>query len=248
MFVKTVLEWSYTPPDTFEALYVFPSQDFELRIDGGLASVTFKQPRQQVDATERLEVESIVRLAFRGLQAMTHQCIEVTGEKVCQYDAEGQLYEFIFDSGTVCGGSAISIDTIEYTDGNITHDSRAERIQKNHGFVSRVLNHALNDGLLCFLLNSYAAAINDPGNEFLYLCEIREALIVRFGNQTAAQKSLGISKKLWSDFGGITNNEPVDQSRHRGLFIYINRRPATIEELREARRTAQEMIENTLLP
>lgn len=243
MFVKTVLEWSYTPPGIFEAPYVFPSQDFELRIESGLASATFNQPRQQVDQIEKLEIERFVRLAFRGLEAITHQHIEITGDKVYQYDAEGQRHEFIFLSGAICGGSALSGDiVVRDKDGTIICDSRAERIQKKHEFVTCVLNHAPDDGLLRLLLKSYAAAISDPANEFVHLYEIRDALKAHFGGEVKAKKVLDFSDARWSKLGRLANNEAVEQSRHRGSFINSTR-SATIEELTEARQIAQEMIE-----
>jgi hypothetical protein len=244
MFIKTVLEWSYAPTDAFEAPYTFTSQDFELYINNGVASITFNQARQQLNETERLTFENIVRIAIRGIQAVTHKYIELSGSILHQYDSGGKQHTFIGCKAAIASSSATIEDIIIHDqDGNITYDSRAEQIQKNHEFVTNVLSHAPQDGLLCLLLNSYSASINDPSNEFLYLFEIRDALSTHFGSKKKTKEALGISENLWNRLGNLANHEPLEQSRHRGLHT-SGMRCATLEESAEARQIARQMIES----
>jgi hypothetical protein len=58
--------------------------------------------------------------------------------------------------------------------------------------------------------------VRDPDNEFVHLYEIGDAIAKHLGGQNAAEKMLRIDHHDWSRFGDLTNNQPLQQSRHRG--------------------------------
>jgi len=99
-----------------------------------------------------------------------------------------------------------------------------------------------NDDVLKSLLNSYNAAVREPNDELVHLYEIRDALVLKFGNQNTTKSALGISKEDWSCFGDVTNKASIQQGRHRGRSGGALR-DATDDELFKARRIAGTMIE-----
>jgi hypothetical protein len=126
--------------------------------------------------------------------------------------------------------------------GNITFDSRAERIAKHRSLAKQIALHRSTDRVLASLLASQSKGVRDPENELVYLYEIRDALCSRFGGEASARDQLGVSREAWSRFGRLCNDEPLRQGRHRGKATG-DLRHATEAELAEARRIAREMIE-----
>ncbi len=92
------------------------------------------------------------------------------------------------------------------------------------------------------MLRSYRAAVSDPQDELIHLFEIRDTLADRFGSQEEAIRKLPVSKTKWSRLGVLCNVLPLQEGRHRGRFG-VEIRPATEEELAEARSLATELIQ-----
>jgi hypothetical protein len=85
----------------------------------------------------------------------------------------------------------------------------------------------------------------NPDNELVYLYEIRDALGARFGDEMKTRAALGVSGADWKRLGGLCNDEPLRQGRHRGKKGTALR-DATHGELEEARTIARSMIEKYL--
>jgi hypothetical protein len=92
------------------------------------------------------------------------------------------------------------------------------------------------------LLASYRTAVHDPANELVHLYEIRDALAKHFRSEPAARKQLGITEANWKRLGVLANREPLEQGRHRGQHP-LGRRPASQQELEEARAIVRRLIE-----
>lgn len=115
------------------------------------------------------------------------------------------------------------------------------REQREKKFFERTMLACRRDPLSSHLMDSYKAAVNEPGNELVRLYEIRDALANHYGGEHEAKKRLNISRKNWSRFGAICNDEPLRQGRHNGRHIK-NLRDTRAEELHEARELTKEFI------
>ena len=94
--------------------------------------------------------------------------------------------------------------------------------------------------MLRSLFESYSSAVDDPGDEFTHLYEIRDALSSHYG-KADARRALGISKTESEPLRVSHEPRPVDQSRHRGKHR-MDAGAATNEELADARRLVREWI------
>jgi len=86
--------------------------------------------------------------------------------------------------------------------------------------------------------------VDDPGNELIHLYEIFEALSKHFGAQEKARHCLHFTKAEWQclkRLGQLANDEPLEQGRHRGRHPML--RPASPQELAEARTIAKKLVE-----
>lgn len=91
------------------------------------------------------------------------------------------------------------------------------------------------------LFVSYSKSVDDPDNEFFRLYEVRDALVLHYGGKWPTLRALNISEADWQRFGFLTNEEQLEQSRHRGKHLQGGR-PATGEELDEVRKLVRQWI------
>ena len=138
--------------------------------------------------------------------------------------------------------SAGSVDFI-HTDasGAVVRNTKAERVAANRSEMEAVADKPTTNSVLAKMLESLATALNEPEGEFVRLYEIRDAIATHFGSDGEAKKRLGIGSGDWSRFGGLANNTPVIEGRHRGEHPN-GLRPATAEERETMRRLAKEWI------
>jgi hypothetical protein len=93
------------------------------------------------------------------------------------------------------------------------------------------------------MFQGLVGAMDDPANELVYLYEVRDAAAKHFQKATLAQKALGLSKSDWSRLGGLANDLPLKEGRHRGRMAG-SLRNATETELGEARGIARYVVES----
>lgn len=240
---KTVLEWDYSPAEAFEEPFQFSTPDHDLIIGDGKVTITLAEARAAVPPAERMSLESLVRMAVQAAEALSHRKVELDGPRILQYENEKLVLQAVQAGVATLTITGVPADVIERdAAGNIIRDTRAERIRGAQKFIEDCLRHGSRDGLLLTVLSSYHYAIADPSNEFVYLYEIRDAFKARYGSDDAAKSALGISSRDWSEFGKLTNVEPVVQGRHRGVHGSRSLRPATVEELGRVREIARRMI------
>lgn len=121
-------------------------------------------------------------------------------------------------------------------------DTRAARIASETAFLDAFASAVDKEPLLRSLLESYSRAVGDPANELVHLYEVRDALSKYYRGERNARSALEIVAGEWDRLGRLANAEPVDQSRHRGKHTG-GPRPATAEELAEARAIVKSWIE-----
>jgi hypothetical protein len=233
------LEWSYTPADFFEAPVDYSGSSYTVHIESGrvVATFTSDQPDSVFpDVHEELEAR------FLGAQVVRNRSFQLSGYNARRTRPDGTAVVGV--SASITAGACLdSVDFIlRDAAGNITFDSKAERIKATEEF-GRLASKHQNDPVAQALLKSYSAAMNDPSNELTHLYEIRDALKDKFGRkETKARSALGISRENWKRLGKLADYAPLRQGRHRGKHIG-QLRDATEAELAEARAIARDMIE-----
>jgi hypothetical protein len=239
---KTVLEWPYHPADFFEASYRQTAPGYDILVDAGIVAVTLSCPQDPISETLKSQIASKVEAILRIRQLQTHRQYQLENHRTRQSQSNGTASVSIAISGVSVICKAGTADVI-VTDaaGNLVHDSKAERIAADTRFIDELSPKVCRSSLLESLLRSYGAAVNDSADELTHLYEIRDALARHYGGKRKARKNLNIPNPDWNRLGYLADVAPLAQSRHRGKHL-ASMRPATHEELEEARQIARRLI------
>lgn len=242
MAVRTELEWSYKPKDFFEGRFVLGLLDGELTADDGKAVLTLTSPTDPILASGLQKFKDEVSNVFEVRQLLKHRPFELNGPNIIQHLPEGGRSTSVAMAGVSCIVKARCPDIVTRdADGNITSDTKADRLESEMNMMNSLLPKALTSPILLGMLRSYGQAVRDPRNELVHLYEIRDAIANLYGGENGAKTALGINPSDWSTLGGLANHEPLREGRHRGKKI-DELRSATQEELAEARRIAFNLI------
>lgn len=235
---RTELEWKYEPTDFFEAPYQYAEIDFELKIDSGRAKAMLTAP---TPSDREARVRSLVKSLFLIRQLQVHRNYTLEGPTISRYSS-GHKNVVIEVGSAVMTLTSGSVDfIIQDPAGNVVRDSKAERIADDTSLLNLLAPKLQLSATLRNLMASYSKAVADPADEFVHLYEIRDAISHYYGSEHAAHQALGISKNKWQRLGFLANVEPLEQSRHRGIHLQ-GHRPATSQELDEARKLVREWI------
>ena len=235
---KVTLEWRFTPENFFEVL-------FEHKVERCTFDIKDGKVIADVSAIEEKEYTSIhdeLNGFFLGAQLIGHQRYTLSNFDIIRACPDGSRSIALSIRGVVEAVTLVEKPDLVITDGqgNVEHDSRAERIQDRREFAALAAKHR-NDPIAVAVLKSYRAAVEEPRIELIRLYEIRDALAKHYGGEGDARKVLGISKNDWSRLGYLANEAPLNQGRHRGKKVG-ELRDATDAELNEARKIAHAMI------
>jgi hypothetical protein len=238
---KTELQFPYSPPDFFEAQYTIDTDEYTLTAENGLVRVTLRVPNDPIDSDLQNRVIKHVEGLFRIRQLLGHKPFKLNDPSAYQHHSGGTRSISV----TAQGGEFLSLVgqcdfVVRDASGEITQDTKAERIQADTEFVNAVMPKLVNSPTLVALLESYNAAVNDPSNELVHLYEIRDALAKYYGGEVEARKKLGVSEKQWKWLGALANLALLQEGRHRGK--HSKRRRATPAELDEARKIVRGWI------
>jgi hypothetical protein len=241
----TTVEFTYTPANFLESPITQSRSDYDLEVSEGSAKATLAAVQDPVPdeliAAIRAHVDSILG----ARQLLTHQPYELDERpRTAQIKSDGNRNVSLHMGVNTLIVEGYAPDrVVKDATGNVIQDTRAERIVEHQAFITRFSEAAMKDPLVGELRKSYTAAVNDPSNELIHLYEIREALKKRYGNdERAARQGLGMTTAEWKVLGRLGDAVPIKQSRHRGAYVGALR-PATQEELRDARAAARRLIE-----
>ena len=242
-----IIEWTYTPNDYFEESFSISQQECEVEIGQGKvqAKVETVSYHEACAISDKLHDSLLSR--FLAAQVVKHFSFSLSKSHICRQYADGHKDLFVSVSGVIGVSVSVSQPDIIITDqnGNVTSDTRRERINSIQRLGDLADKFRGTDLTADAVLRSYQAAVNDPGNELIHLYEIRDALNERFKKEKAARKALGITHLDWKRLGELANSEPLRQGRHRGENVG-NLRDATESELDEARKIARAFIQKYL--
>ncbi|WP_169981109.1 hypothetical protein [Tautonia rosea] len=237
---RLVLEGSYTPGDYFEGPVSLRGAGYTLTIDDGSIVATIDLPDPHVGQALRPEIEQAIGRVFDAQQVMTCRPHERTRLGMTRHHPDGRKDVWVLAESIIAITSVHPIDfRVTNAEGQITCDSRAERLDARRQFREQCVRHA-GDPTLSKLLASLTRSVDDPPNALVHLYEVRDALKDHFDGEQEARPRLGITRADWSYLGKISNDEPVREGRHRGLHCEL--RPASEDELERARSIARQMI------
>ena len=231
------LEWSYTPADFFEAPVDYAAPNYTVHIENGRVVAAFAT--DQPDGVFP-SVHDELEARFLGAQPFRNKPFQLSGYGTKRVRPDGTSVMGISVGATLHAMVGTVDIVIRDADGNVTSDTKADRIKATNELAERAAKH-ISDSVAAALLKSYNEAINDPPNELTHLYEIRDALSKKFGGDKNARSTLSISKDEWSRFGKLANDEPLYEGRHRGENVGQLRHAAE-SELEEARTIARKMI------
>jgi hypothetical protein len=237
-----VLEWTYSPPNYFEEPIHISRNEYEMIIDHGRVEAKIKPESYDKNHKMRETLQAALNDRFLGVQLLTHKPYELSKASMYRLHPDGRKDITIFPNPCIIRVSTSTPDiVIKDKNGNITSNSRKDRIEKKREIADLAEKYRAKDTIVASLLNSYKSAVNDPDNELVHLYEIRDTLSTKFGDEAQVRNTLGVSSSQWSRFGRMANYEPVKQGRHRGKSAGTLR-DATKEELKEARAIARNLV------
>jgi hypothetical protein len=246
MYACHVLEWTFSPSDFFGDLVELSGTGYEIRIENGKIEARVQPDHYPKDHSLRDTLQTELDARFQAVQVVTHRAFELSRSNLTSIDADGRKHRRMFAD---CGSYLVVGQTVDFvlvdSDGNVKKNSKHERRIRQQQLADLAAKHVRSNAVVRAILNSYTAAVGDPQNELVHLYEIREALARHLGGEAAVQATTGVSNAQWSRFGRLANHEPLLQGRHRGQQIG-GLRDATEEELNEARKFAQDLIEGFL--
>lgn len=239
MSIVYVLEWTFSPPDYFEEPIQISRDQYEMQIDNGKVEARVDAEYYEQDNTILDQLYETLSDRFLAEQFLSHKHYELSIPGVYRLHPDGHK-----DLSRIIRDTVGVTDTIDITltdeNGNITADTRRDRIEKQRLVVELIAKYRQDNPIVASLLNSYHSAVRNPENELVYLYEVRDALNEKF-KKDGVLSICDISPEDWSDFGNLANSPRIRQGRHRGKgFGFL--RDATNQELQQARAFSRKLI------
>lgn len=239
---KTVLEWTYEPRNFFEERSALYHPDGSIEIAEGKARGEFDAARFDEGEAFCKSMHGFLESAFLAQQIQAHLPYTLAQPALARVHPDGRRDVSLFVKSAVMVMSVGTVDIIvRDANGNITSDSKAERLGKQAQFradVGRILPH---DIALKRMLQSFRNALENSDNLLIHLYEIRETLSTEFSGEKAAREAVSVSSGDWSKFGRLANEEPLLEGRHRGKHSDL--RKASADEATWALNFGQRLIE-----
>ena len=243
MCTTDIFEWTFTPPDYFEAPIEINRGGFVLTIDAG--RIEGKMDSLYFDEHPEIheDLQAIIEARFNGAQIISFARYVLSGPKRTRILIDGRRDAFAMPVSV--GGIALvgcPTDIVETgANGQVVRDTKAERINDKRVLGEQIEKHMPSSATLVSVTNSLISAGRDPKNELVYLYEVLDALSKEFHGKMRAIKVLGLNSARWSRLGLLCNITPLREGRHRGMSG-SNLRRATQAELDEARGIAKEFL------
>lgn len=236
------LTWSYKPKGFFEGRISFSTEAAGIVIAGGTVTATLDAPEEPIPASLRVALQGRVDAIFRARQMLIHRRFRLAGPSECHHHSGGTIVKAVkvHATETVIASDRVNV-VVKDADGSIISDSKAERVAAQRKLLEEVATKISTSRVLQRMLASYGAAVDDPEDELIHLYEIRDALAEHYGSEDEARSNLAFPRKRWRRLGQLANHEPLQEGRHRGKRLH-ELRPATRDELSEARAIGQDLI------
>ena len=156
---RTEVRWTYTPIHYFEGSFHFVTEDGDLSIANGVATLILKQLNLNPDRSFLDQAKSRIQILFDSRRIIVHRSYRFSEPTVYQFRADGSVQKQAFRTSVgytrrLVGRSDV---VLHDGDGDVLLDTKAERIKHQQRFVKLVEKHGTSDSLLPKLLESYGA-------------------------------------------------------------------------------------------
>jgi hypothetical protein len=236
------IQWVYTPADFFDGKIERDCEGYSVEIEGGRAVTRMSAAFYKPGPDFRPALTEELRNYFRVWQLDRPIAFEIHDGGVNRLCPDGRINSTL--AAHSCSQEQVSdnVDLVQMDrTGAIVRDAgREERFDALKKLAEFRLRHA-SDPTTLRMLKSQADSIAKPEEALFCLYEIWDALMEKYKGRKNAQRVLNIPQEQLDTFNNLTCKRQLRQSRHRGRFN--NLRDATAEELVEARRIAQLMVE-----
>lgn len=242
---KVILEWGYKPKNFLEAPHKIDFKGSEIKLEGGNIMLEITKEIYDSDPKYSNNVETFIKKYLDGISIESHTSYTLLREATKVINEDGKIVGHTLVAQKISHSVSIggNVDfVVRDKNGNVTHDSKKERIENKKAWGNLITKIPSQDQAL---KDIYLNSIEDPKNELIYLYEILDYVGKKFGGKREARKKLSIRKKDWNLLKEIANNRPLREGRHRGQNA-DNLRNATLEELQSARRISKEIIRQYL--
>jgi hypothetical protein len=213
------ISWAYSPENFFEADFEVRQDHHTIAVSRGQFDVIVDGDLHRDDAEIRADVERELISLLDGAQLDAVVPYKLELRKFSPVAANGAEGVTMFVEPIVIKMSAGSVDVeIVGADGTIIRSSKEDRAERRHDLSLRALRHS-KDLTLETMLASFGDALNHPDQTLWHLYEIRDALQSKFGGESSAKATLGLSKSVWESIGKFANAQPLKGGRHQGKYI-----------------------------
>ena len=221
---KTVLEWTYDPKNFFEGDEKLHHPDGFIEIGDGNARGEFGATYFENGGFFCKSMHTFLETAFLAQQVQNHLPYNLSQPALARVHPDGRRDVSLFVQSAVMVMSVGTLDMIvRDAEGNITSDSKAERLAKQAQFRANVGQILQQDIALKRMLESFRNALRDRDNLLIHLYEIRETLNTELGGEKEAREAVGVSRRDWSKLGCLANKEPLLEGRHRGKHAALRK-------------------------
>jgi len=139
MSAVVVFEWSFTPTDYFEVPIEIVRDDYTLTIAQGQAEARLDSAAYQANPSIRRTLHDGLNDRFLGVQLLTHRAYELSRSTMTRVHPDGRK-DFFLEVETariVITGHPVDFQ-VRDKDGNITADSKRDRIEKKGSLADLV--------------------------------------------------------------------------------------------------------------
>lgn len=236
-----LLTWNYQPCDLFKQSILLSNLGMNFSIHNGVIKVE-GYPINYVDDAELVKcLQYFLESFFISNLIFRHDNFSLTLVEMTRVLPDMKEVKTIFPDDSMIKTSAESVDlVVKSSNGKVSVDTYQESIKRIEKYSKLIHEFQLYDATLSAILLSFKKSFSELDNTLVYLYEIRDALVTRFGSRKDAWANVGVLKQDFVDFENMCNMG-VKPSRHRGRFAGILR-DANPEEIELARLTAQKMI------
>jgi hypothetical protein len=242
---QTQLCWGYAPTDFFEGLDTLQTSEGTFTLNHGNAIRILPTPIENVEGNTLHTSRAVLDALFAARQLQTRRPYQLNdAATILQHSVTGLSSRIITGAGALTltpSQVTTSIAIKDANTGEVRSDTGELRRQADADFITTLAPKLLASELLRKLAASFHRAAHDPDNELVYLYEIKDALTKHFGGVGEARRAFADAGSHIDTLGRLANSGPLQEGRHRGSHLG-QLRPATAEELRDARQAALELI------
>jgi hypothetical protein len=190
-----ILEWTYSPPDYFEAPIRLQRDAYSIAIADGKVEVRIEAALYGHDPLLHDVLHDAVNDWFLGAQLASRRAYKLSNSVVTRV-----YFDAVADKPQGPRAERARPSAVEAAAARPRNGAGTGKTEPKHEPTMAELadTYSSTDPLLDSLLRRYDQAVTHPTQEIAQLCGVPEALAAIFGAQNAALAALGLSEAEWS--------------------------------------------------